>query len=51
MFLTWTDAMTTTILANVTGLISDLTPLLLIIVGIGIGLIVFHAVVSAIRGH
>ena len=43
--------MTTAVLANVTGLISDLTPLLTIIVGIGIGLIVFYAIVSAIRGH
>ena len=43
--------MTTTMMSNITGLITDLTPLLLIIVGVGIGLIVFHAIVSAIRGH
>ena len=43
--------MTTTMMSNITGLITDLTPLLLIVVGIGIGLIVFHAIVSAIRGH
>jgi len=51
MFLTWTDAMTTAMMSNITGLITDLTPLLLVVVGIGIGLIVFHAIVSAIRGH
>jgi hypothetical protein len=43
--------MTTALLANVTGLITDLTPLLTVVVGVGIGLIVFHAIVSAIRGH
>ena len=43
--------MTTAMMSNVTGLITDLTPLLLIVVGVGIGLIVFHAIVSAIRGH
>jgi hypothetical protein len=51
MFLTWTSDMTTAMMSNITGLITDLTPLLLIIVGAGIGLIVFHAIVSAIRGH
>lgn len=43
--------MTTAMMSNITGLITDLTPLLLIVVGVGIGLIVFHAIVSAIRGH
>ena len=43
--------MTTAMLSNVNGLISDLTPLLTIIIGIGIGLIVFYAIVTAIRGH
>jgi hypothetical protein len=43
--------MTNAVLANATGLITDLTPLLTIVVGIGIGLIVFFAIVSAIRGH
>lgn len=51
MFLTWTSDMTTALLSNVTGLITDLTPLLTVVVGVGIGLIVFHAIVSAIRGH
>ena len=51
MFLTWTSDMTTALLANVTGLINDLSPLLTVVVGVGIGLIVFHAIVSAIRGH
>ena len=43
--------MTTALLSNVTGLINDLSPLLIVVVGVGIGLIVFHAIVSAIRGH
>jgi hypothetical protein len=51
MFLTWSSDMTTALLSNVTGLINDLSPLLTIVVGVGIGLIVFHAIVSAIRGH
>ena len=51
MFLTWTADMTTALLSNVTGIINDLSPLLIVIVGVGIGLIVFHAIVSAIRGH
>ena len=51
MFLTWTSDMTTALLSNITGLINDLSPLLIVVVGVGIGLIVFHAIVSAIRGH
>lgn len=43
--------MTNAVLSNATGLITDLTPLLVIVVGIGIGLIVFYAIISAIRGH
>ena len=43
--------MTNAVLSNASDLISDLTPLLTIIIGIGIGLIVFYAIVSAIRGH
>jgi len=51
MFINWTQDMTNAVLASATGLITDLTPLLTIIVGIGIGLIVFYAIISAIRGH
>jgi len=43
--------MTDAVLANTTALITELSPLLTIIVGIGIGLIVFYAIISAIRGH
>lgn len=43
--------MTNAVLSNATALITDLTPLLTIVVGIGIGLIVFYAIVTAIRGH
>jgi hypothetical protein len=51
MFFTWTADMTTAMLSNATGLITDLTPLLTTVVGIFVGLIVFHAIVSAMRGH
>jgi hypothetical protein len=51
MFISWTSDMTGNVLAATTGLITDLTPLLTIIIGIGIGLIVVVAIISAIRGH
>jgi hypothetical protein len=47
----WTEGNTTDLLANITGIITDLTPLLTIIIGVGIGLIVVSAIISAIRGH
>lgn len=47
----WASGNTTDLLANITGVITDLTPLLTIIIGIGIGLIVVGAIISAIRGH
>lgn len=51
MFITWTGDMTNSVLSATTGLISDLSPLMVVIIGVGIGLIVFSAVISAIRGH
>jgi type II secretory pathway component PulF len=51
MIIEWTSQNTTDLLANITGVITDLTPLLTIIIGIGIGLIVVGAIISAIRGH
>lgn len=47
----WTSQNTTDLLANITGIITDLTPLLLILVGVGVGLVVFQGIISAIRGH
>jgi type II secretory pathway component PulF len=47
----WESTNTTDLLASITGVITDLTPLLTIIIGIGIGLIVVSAIISAIRGH
>ena len=47
----WTDSMTTTLLADVSGVISDLSPLLVVLIAVGVGLIVFHAILTAIRGH
>lgn len=34
----------------VSPLLADLTPLLLIIVGVGVGLIIFYAIMKSIRG-
>jgi len=43
--------MTTDLLANIQGTITDLSPLLTIVIAIGVGLIVVGAIISAIRGH
>lgn len=47
----WTDTMTTNLLSNVSGIISDLSPLLVVLIAVGVGLIIFHAILTAIRGH
>lgn len=47
----WTSEMTTTLLADIQGIITDLSPLLVPIIAIGVGLIVVGAIISAIRGH
>jgi hypothetical protein len=49
--LNWTEQMTTDLLANIQGTITDLSPLLVSVIAIGIGLIVVGAIISAIRGH
>lgn len=48
-FFTFTDADITKMLGYVGDLISDLTPLLLPIIAIGLGVIIFWAIVRAIR--
>jgi hypothetical protein len=47
----WTGDMTDDLLANIQGTITDLSPLLTIVIAIGVGLIVVGAIISAIRGH
>lgn len=47
----WTSDMTNTMLADIQGIITDLSPLLVPIIAIGVGLIVVSAIISAIRGH
>jgi hypothetical protein len=47
----WTSEMTTEMLADVQGIITDISPLLVPIIAIGVGLIVIGAIISAIRGH
>lgn len=50
-FLNWTDSTSDLMLTYTTGLMSDLTPLLVIIIGVAVGIIVVSAIISAIRGH
>lgn len=50
-FINWTDGMTADFLANITGLITDLSPLLVPVIAIAVGLIIVEAIISAIRGH
>ena len=47
----WTSEMTTEMLGNVEGVITDMSPLLVPIIGIGIGLIVIGSIITAIRGR
>lgn len=49
-FITWTDAETTILLNNIKNIFADLSPLLIPIIAIGIGLIVIGAIIRAVRG-
>jgi len=49
-FITWTDANTTSTIGYMQALITDLTPLLIPIIAIGLGLIIFSVIVKVIRG-
>jgi len=48
-FITWTPEMTASMIGYVEDLITDLTPLLIPIIAIGLGLIIFSVVVGVIR--
>ena len=50
-FINWTDANTSSTIAVIKDLIGDLTPLLIPIIAIGLGLIIFTVIVKAIRGY
>lgn len=50
-FINWTSGMTADFFANITGIISDLSPLLVPIIAVGVGLIVIETIISAVRGH
>jgi len=50
-FLTITSEDITAMLGYTADLIEDLTPLLLPIIGVMVGLLVFWAILNAIRGH
>lgn len=47
----WTASSTSEMLSNAGGIITDLTPLLTPIIGIGLGLIIFVVIVNVIRGQ
>jgi hypothetical protein len=49
-FLSWTPEMTTSMIGYIEDLITDLTPLLIPIIAIGLGLIIFAVIVRVIRG-
>ena len=49
-FINWTSEMTTDFLSNITAIITDLSPLLVPVIAISVGLIVVEAIISAIRG-
>lgn len=50
-FLTWTDSTSDLMLTYTSALMSDLQPLLVIIIAVAVGIIVVGAIISAIRGH
>jgi len=49
-FLTWTTEDTTAMLGYMSDLIGDLTPLLIPIIAVAVGLIIVGAIIHAIRG-
>jgi len=49
-FLTWDANTSNTMIGYMKDLFTDLTPLLVVIFGIGVGLIIVGAVIRAIRG-
>lgn len=49
-FFTWTDGMTTSMLGYVSSIFADISPILIPIIGVGVGLIVITAIIHAIRG-
>lgn len=50
-FLSWTSSTTEIMTGTIGDVLSDLTTPMVIIMAIGVGLIIFSAVISAIRGH
>jgi len=49
-FLTWTTEDTTSMIGYMSDLFTDLTPLLIPIIAIAVGIIVVGAIIHAIRG-
>lgn len=50
-FITWTDANTSSTLGYAGDLISDLTPLMIPVIAIGLGLLIFTVIVKTIQGR
>lgn len=49
--LNFTDAMASSTIGYIGSVFSDLSGLLLLIIGVGLGLMVIGAIISAVRGH
>lgn len=49
VFLTWTQDDTDLLIGNISDLIGDLTPLLIPIIAIGLGLMIISVIISVIR--
>jgi hypothetical protein len=50
-FVNWTQGMTDTMLADVSAFITDLSPFIIPVIAILLGLVIIYAIVGAIRGH
>ena len=50
-FITWTDANTSTTLGYAGDLISDMTPLMIPVIAVGLGLLIFTVIVKTIQGR
>lgn len=51
MGLEFTAGMITTLIGYIGDIFSDMSLLILLIVGVGLGILVVSAIVSAVRGH
>lgn len=50
-FINWSASNTEALIGYMKDLIGDLSPLLIVIISVGLGLIIFSVIIGAIRGH